>query len=129
MHIHGTADTIVPWAGMQGSHPVTGRAFYISAPMDNTMGFWAQRNGCSLEFSTEELPNTDPDSHVVLYTFNACPDNAPLQLYAVFGGGHTWPGVRDYDSQLLGEVNMDFNASEVMLAFFNQHSLDERVGQ
>jgi polyhydroxybutyrate depolymerase len=129
LHIHGTADTIVPWNGAQGVNPATGQTFYITAPMDNTMGFWAQRNGCSLEFSTEEVPNTDPDSHVIIYTFNECPENAPLQLYAVFDGGHVWPGVRDFESELLGEVNMDFNATEVILNFFNQHSLDERVQQ
>jgi polyhydroxybutyrate depolymerase len=129
LHIHGTADTIVPWEGMEGRMPVTEQAFYISAPMDNTMGFWAQHNGCALDFAREEIPNTDPDSSAAIFTFNDCPDSAPLYLYAVFGGGHVWPGVRDFESELLGEVNMDFNATEVIWNFFTQHSLDERSEQ
>jgi polyhydroxybutyrate depolymerase len=129
LHIHGTADPIVPWEGMQGRLPITEQIYYISAPMDNTMGFWAQHNGCALDFAREDLPNTDPDSSVATFTFNDCPENAPLMLYAVFGGGHTWPGIRDFESSVLGEVNMDFNATEVIWDFFSQRSLDERIPQ
>ena len=107
--------------------PVTEQVFFITAPMDNTMGFWAQHNGCSLDFVREDLPNTDADSTAAIFTFNNCPENSPLILYAVFGGGHVWPGVRDFQSELLGEVNMDFNATEVIWNFFSQRSLDQRV--
>jgi len=125
MLIHGTADTIVPWQGMIEESVLSGQPIYTTAPMDNTIGFWADHNGCSYEFENETLPQLDEDSATQIFSFRECPEDAPLILYAVLGGGHVWPGVRDFESELLGEVSMDFNASEVIWEFFQQHHLDE----
>ncbi|MDQ7028155.1 MAG: PHB depolymerase family esterase [Anaerolineae bacterium] len=123
---NGTADTIMPWEGTRGLD-TNGNEVYLLAPMDATAAFWADLNGCGETFDAQDLPSTDADSTVRLVVFNTCPDDAAVVLFAVVGGGHVWPGIRDFDSQLLGEVNMDYNASEVIWDFFSQYTLEGRV--
>lgn len=125
LFIQGTADGIMPWDGVQMAHPISGEPFYVTAPMDNTMAFWALHNECDTEFEQTPVENNDEGSMAVIFDFVGCPDDAPLRLFGVIGGGHVWPGVRDFESDVLGEVNMDFNASEVIWDFFQQHTLDE----
>jgi polyhydroxybutyrate depolymerase len=129
MLVQGTADRISPWEGIVEAHPVTGQAIYMIAPVENTLNFWATHNECTGEVVRENLPNSDPDSSVSIITAQGCPDDAAVILYAVVGGGHNWPGVFDFDSALLGEVNMDYNASEIIWAFFSQYTLAGRVGE
>lgn len=125
MFIHGTADPSVPWMGTPVQ--VQGGTVYTTAPMDNTLAFWVQHNGCSVEVDDETLPKadeTDPTETLIL-TFQACPTDAPLILYAVKEGGHRWHGT---DATLegigLGRSSKDFSASEVIWTFFQQFSLD-----
>ena len=117
----GTADSIMPWQGYV-AQDAEGRPFYITAPMDATAAFWADHNGCATSFERNLIPSTDPDSEVQVWTFNDCPDDAQTLIYGVVGGGHVWHGARDFENALLGEVNMDINASEEIWTFFKQHS-------
>jgi polyhydroxybutyrate depolymerase len=40
-------------------------------------------------------------------------------LYAVTGGGHTWPG--SFDVPMLGHTTQDINAADLILDFFSHH--------
>jgi polyhydroxybutyrate depolymerase len=45
-------------------------------------------------------------------------------LYRVEGGGHTWPGGKQYTSPVLvGTTNRDINATEQIWAFFAAHPM------
>jgi polyhydroxybutyrate depolymerase len=127
MLVQGTADTISPWTGVINEHPYTRQQIYIIAPVENNLNFWVDHNECTGAFERQDLPSTDPDSSVSIFTATECPSDAAVILYAVVGGGHNWPGVFDFDSELLGEVNMDYNASEKIWDFFSQYTLEGRV--
>jgi len=44
-------------------------------------------------------------------------------LYKVIGGGHTWPGAKQYlPVRTIGNTCRDFNASEVIYLFFSKHA-------
>ena len=47
-------------------------------------------------------------------------------MYIAVGAGHVWHGIYDFDSTLLGEVNMDVNASEAIWEFYSRYTLDGR---
>lgn len=125
MLVQGTADTISPWTGIISPHPITGQNVYVIAPVENNMNFWSNHNECTGEIIREDLASSDPDSSVSIFTATECPNDAAVVLYAVVGGSHNWPGVFDFDSELLGDVNMDYNASEKIWEFFSQHSLED----
>ena len=77
---------------------------------------WAKRNGCQVG------PVTMPAIGSVTETrYEACQDDAAVVLYWIEGQGHAWPGGPAIP--MLGASVTDFNASEVMWAFFRDHPL------
>lgn len=122
LFVQGDADPIMPWAGVITQ--AAGREIYATAPMVNTLQFWADVNGCATTYAFEELPQVDEATLTQVYDFDGCRTDAALVLYGIDGGGHVWPGVRAFQSDTLGAVSMDFNASEVIWDFFSQYTLD-----
>ncbi|NMD03070.1 MAG: phospholipase, partial [Bacteroidales bacterium] len=50
-------------------------------------------------------------------------DGTEVILYAVEGGGHTWPGGFQYlPAWIIGKTSRDIDANEVIWAFFKRHS-------
>jgi polyhydroxybutyrate depolymerase len=121
--IHGTADDNIPWAGRTAF--IAGEDRYVSAPIQGVFAFWVERNGCNPEvIETEDLPASDPDTHVRILAVHECPHDVDVVLYAIFGGGHNWPGIQ---SEYVENVNMDINAGEVMWDFFSQYARPARM--
>ena len=113
--INGTDDPLVPY---NGGTVANDRGEVIST--EDTMTFWATNNGCTGDPSEEALPDSDPNDSSRAYkrTYPAC--SAPLILYRIQGGGHTWPGGSQYaPKRLIGVVNRDFDASRVIWEFFD----------
>lgn len=124
LYIHGTEDNIVPFDGQTSQTP-DGSSFYISAPMSRTLSYWSDHNGCDgASISSEDLPQSSELSLTRILRVDSCPDDAPITLYMVIGGGHVWPGIRPTD-EFLGYSSTDFNASDVIWDFFSQFSLAE----
>lgn len=121
LFIHGTEDSIVPFEGIQDEN-----GEFVSLPLELSANLWANFNGCAIDFERDVLPANDEDSTTTILYFQDCPDGADVTVYLVIGGGHVWPGVRDFQSDLLGEVSMDFNASEVVWEYVSQYTLDMR---
>ncbi|MEL6406745.1 MAG: PHB depolymerase family esterase [Chloroflexota bacterium] len=124
MFYHGTADDISPWHGLPMTNPATGQRFYAIAPMPNTLGFWLTHNGCGEAYEQRDIPSEDTGSSVSYLTYTDCPADGGIEIYVVIDGGHVWHGVNDFESDLLGEVNMDVNASEAVWAFSSAYTLD-----
>lgn len=118
--IHGTADYIFRWNG--GGSSGFGLPWYASVP--ETVAFWTVNNGCSEVTETGMLPDTDPTDGTTAgrTVYGGCADGAEVVLYTVFGGGHNRPGSLHNPMGGYGRVCMDFNATEVMWAFFKGHS-------
>ena len=109
----GTADPVVPYAG--------GRVNCCGNPeipaTEDTMKRFAERHGCDAA-PTEERPHPT----ILRRTWTACDDAGAVELYAIEGGGHTWPGATfDLESRGLGRTTPDLVATETIWAFFTAH--------
>ncbi len=128
MIIHGTADDNVVWDGR--TEMVGGREFVTSYPVTDMVSFWVAHDLCNVDTAeVTDLPQggESPATSVRSIIFNDCMDDASVQLYAVIGGGHNWPGVQSEGTSArdLSMINMDINAGELMWDFFAQHALPE----
>lgn len=123
LYIHGTEDTIVPWDGMTMPDN-QGNQVIISASMSQTLGFWGRHNNCGNDLDILDIPPTTLETQTRIINLTDCPENAPVVVYMVINGGHTWHGVME-SNEYLGLSSPDFNSSEEIWHFFNQFTLDE----
>lgn len=114
LHFHGTTDPVVSYTGGGGMTPV----------MD-ALDYWVNHNNCPASFSTTPMPNTvTTDNCTVSKLYWGMGDQQSEVIhYKVIGGGHTWPGSGNNFFGLVGNLNDDVNASEIIWEFFNRHSL------
>jgi polyhydroxybutyrate depolymerase len=123
LHIHGTDDEFVPFAGGVGSKSITG-AHYAS--VERTIGAWVRANGCTEQPNLETLPDrTKGISRVLRQTYGSGRDGAEVVLIVIEGGGHTWPG-RGVRSKLLGRTARDTSANDLIWEFFARHPMEIR---
>ncbi len=126
IEFHGTKDAYVLWHG-GNVRVMGGRTLSVPA----TISHWQQVDGCpSRPSQVLYLPhrNSSGTSRIRQETYGPCQDGSAVVLYAVEGGGHTWPGGPADDSLIFsGRVNRDLSASEVIWTFFSQHSNPTRA--
>lgn len=107
---HGLADPIVPYEGGPIVVPETGQVAEL--PPVIAVGAWAAEwathNGCAAQ------PETQPAvGEVEVLVWDDC--DADVHLYAVGGGGHTWPG-SPWDEPA---TNRDVSATDLIWEFFS----------
>ena len=115
--IAGTSDPLVPYQGGAVKALFRERGYVRSA--DETVRLWAQANGCTAAPKVMMLPSVDPsDSTRIRVTqYEGCA--APVALYTVEGGGHTWPGGMQYlPPRMIGDTSQQIDANRVMWEFF-----------
>ena len=117
--IAGRDDPIVPYnGGTVGSKLL--RQVKVHSGME-TLRRWSEANRCGGETSTELVEQSD---RVQRITYPDCV--APVELYNVIGGGHTWPGGSQYlDERIVGKTNPEFDANQVIWNFFRSLSEEE----
>jgi polyhydroxybutyrate depolymerase len=123
--INGTDDPLVPWAG--GDIHFGNITLGEVLPVADTVKFWVEKNGCSSSPIITQLPDTDPvdGTTVRKEVYGGCQDGAEVVLYAIEGGGHTWPGGLQYlPESVIGRTSKEFNASEVIWQFFKEHPME-----
>jgi polyhydroxybutyrate depolymerase len=112
LHIHGTADPIVTW---EGDVPLSSARM---ESVDNTVSGWVERNHCNPEPQVKLV-----DDSYVRETYMAA-DGTEVTLYAVTGGGHTWPSGRQYlPETIIGPTSRALDATQLAWDFFKGHSL------
>jgi polyhydroxybutyrate depolymerase len=77
MHIHGTADRLVPYDGGQGYSVING------PPVRDVNAFWRNVDQCGAQAVTADGSVTTSAA--------GCADNRSVVLITVDGGGHEWP--------------------------------------
>jgi|SRR5580704_1283145 polyhydroxybutyrate depolymerase len=82
---HGTADRLVPFNGGSTLFQVGDKRTDTSVPF--AVSFWVERDACSSAPAHEEIPELHVDK------YSGCQDGTAVQLYAIQGGHHMWPGV------------------------------------
>jgi polyhydroxybutyrate depolymerase len=106
---NGTDDKLVPFEG----GPVGDSGLRV-APVEDSVQQWAEHNACASGPQDERVSD-----HVRLRRYDDCAQGATVELYAVEGGGHTWPGAA-IDIPL-GATTHEISATDLMWAFFEAH--------
>lgn len=113
---HGLADKLVPYDG--------GRSWATPRPFPSVLTWtadWARRNRCG------ETPiESGEAADVTRLEYTDCADDAAVVLYALRGGGHSWPGGAPGPEWLLGPTSDSLDATRLMWAFFLEHPLPRR---
>ena len=120
--INGTDDPLVPWAG--GDVHLGPLELGQVLSVADTVKFWVTNDKCTSSPVVEQLPDRDPSDGTTVQreTYGGCEGGAEVVLYAVEGGGHTWPGGLQYSPEsIIGRTSRDFDASEVIWQFFKEH--------
>ncbi len=118
IEIHGTKDAYTHWDG--GSVRGLGGKT-LSVP--KTIAHWRQLDSCPSTPDINYHPHRDQrdQTRVRRETYGPCRSDTEVALYAIEGGGHTWPGGPDDPRIFSGRVNRDISATKLLLAFFEQH--------
>jgi polyhydroxybutyrate depolymerase len=109
---HGTADPEIAYEGGPGATP--GRPDRDLPSVETAVQAWAQRAGCRTKPASQAI-----GTEVQRIAYRGCARGAGVVLYAVTGGGHTWPG--SIDVPMNGHTTQDINAADLILDFFSRH--------
>jgi len=116
---HGTADPTVPFNGGYGGISQLMFAFRLpiddNTPAEDVMSDWATHNGCAAA-----RQETQVSSEVRLIEYGSCAAGTAVRLYAVDGGGHTWPGSAIIIPSL-GYTTQQISATDLIWDFFVAH--------
>jgi len=115
LHIHGTKDGLVPFAATSNGNP------FRFPGVEDSIKIWLKVNGCSEEAKVTELPTKEDDLKVIRKDYRTGEEKAPVVLYVVEGGGHTWPGM-DRHARFLGAATHNISANDLIWEFFQQFS-------
>jgi polyhydroxybutyrate depolymerase len=121
--LSGTADPLMPYAGGTVSGNGVGGTVLSAAA---SVSFWLNNNANAAQLQTSALPNVDTQdgSTTDVLAYGNAGAVGEVVLYRINGGGHTWPGGRQYfPESLIGRVTRDFSGNDVMWAFFSRHRL------
>ncbi len=124
--INNVADPLVPFEGgdIHSSLHKVKLGKVLSA--EKSVEFWVTRNKCSDSPEIAREPDRDPGDGTrvsrTLYTGGI--NGTEVILYAIDGGGHTWPGGIQYKpAGIIGKTCRDIDACEVIWSFFKRHSM------
>jgi polyhydroxybutyrate depolymerase len=111
LHIHGTADAVVPYNGGAGT----------GVSVDQVMSKWRGFLSCSLTPMMVAMPNTNllDLSSPQRITYQNC--MSPLELIKITGGGHQWPGIQTLIGGA-GTINLDFYSPQLIWDFLKNNA-------
>jgi polyhydroxybutyrate depolymerase len=115
---NGTADPLVPYDGGQITVFRRQRGAVLST--DETIRIWQRKNRCSPEAGVTEFPDVAADgTRVTKIEYSRCKNESKVVLYRIEGGGHTWPGGRQYlPVRRIGRTTRDINGCDEIWQFF-----------
>ncbi|HYF52602.1 MAG TPA: PHB depolymerase family esterase [Planctomycetota bacterium] len=118
--MNGTEDTFTPY---DGGHVLKKRGKIIST--DDIIKKWIKANRCSADGAKSPALDKDKDDGTRIYTtkWSGGRDGSEVMLMKVEGGGHTWPGGKQYLPELIiGKTSREFDATAAIWEFFKSHS-------
>jgi polyhydroxybutyrate depolymerase len=121
--IHGTDDPLCPWCGGYVSFGSRYRGRVVS--VEATIDYWVAAEGCSTTPVTKDLPDADPHDGTRVHeeVYGGGREGTEVELLAIEGGGHTWPGGIQYlRERTIGITCRDIDASQVIWEFFKKHT-------
>lgn len=120
--ISGTDDPLVLWEGGNIQFGRQNLGSTLSVP--DTVMYWVTRNNCLGTPTVTWLPDIYDDGTTVWKeVYSHGEEHTEVVLYAIEGGGHTWPGGPQYASKrIIGRTCYDIDATEVIWQFFSEHT-------
>ncbi|MDR3639387.1 MAG: PHB depolymerase family esterase [Isosphaeraceae bacterium] len=119
LHFHGKKDGLVLFGGPDERVPKNLKFLSV----ENTVRAWAHADGCPQTPVTVPVPDQADDGTTVLKTtYGPGREGSEVILYAIDGGGHTWPG-RDPRIRVLGKSTKDISANDLIWEFFQKHPM------
>jgi polyhydroxybutyrate depolymerase len=117
--LNGTDDPLVPYDGGQIKVRRKERGLVMST--DDTIDFWRQRNDCdATPTDSAVIDEVNDQTRVLRTTWEQC-SQAPVLLYRIEGGGHTWPAGRQYlPPRRIGRVSAEIDGASEIWAFFSK---------
>jgi polyhydroxybutyrate depolymerase len=119
LEIHGTSDPVVPYGGGK----VNDDGGEVIA-VEETVEYWSRADSCKSRYVQLPMPdsNQNDDCYAEKFLWTDGKHDAEVILCRVVGGGHTWPGsARPFYMFFLGNICLDFNASQMIWQFFKTH--------
>lgn len=122
IHFHGTLDSINPYRGgvagsplMQRLHETTVYNHSVQDMIRHCVDFYeCRKDSCRRTQKGQALCEA----------YGPGKENAEVILWTLQGAGHTWPGgTRTLPQFVVGDVNHDICASELIWEFFKAHPL------
>lgn len=130
----GREDPLVPFKGgpigLKRKGPLSGlrkpqdRGEVI--PASESIEYWIRNNRAASAPSVKLLPDSAPrdGTRVTAELYAGGPSGADVLAYMISGGGHTWPGGRQYlPEAVIGRTSRDIDASALLWDFFRKHNL------
>jgi polyhydroxybutyrate depolymerase len=121
LEIQGTEDPLVPFGGGAVGGPNGGTVLSAEA----SAATWAGLDGCgSPQFAPIMTGSAGATTAIRGTTYDGCRQASEVQLLAVHGGGHTWPGGEQYlPEKLIGRTSDLIDGSQEIWEFFQEHPM------
>jgi polyhydroxybutyrate depolymerase len=123
--INNVNDPLVPFNGGEIIGGFRGIKLGKVLSVNESVEFWVKHNGCSFIPVVTTEPDRDPKdgTRVKKEEYSGGKNGTEVILYAIEGGGHTWPGGVQYlPARIIGKTSRDIDANEVIWSFFKKHS-------
>jgi polyhydroxybutyrate depolymerase len=123
--INNVDDPLVHWNGGDVTGPFGMRKLGRVLSVQQSIELWVSRNRCTTPPVITREPDKDPDdgTRVRREEYGEGEEGTEVILYAVEGGGHTWPGGVQYaPAFLIGKTTEDIDGSRVIWEFFMKHT-------
>ncbi len=125
MMFNGTLDPLMPFKGGHIKLFKFSRSRGEVLPTYATIDYFKKFNKCKEKLETTKLPDTNlkDGTQVEIEKYTNCENKTEVVLVKILGGGHTWPGGKQYlKPRIVGQVSKEINASKMILNFFLKHS-------
>ena len=122
--INGTKDKLIKYEGGPVISERADRGEVIA--VEKSVGDWVEFNGCTGPPVEKVFPDKNKKDRctAVMKTYSSCSHSTEVVFIKIDGGGHTWPGGRQYAPRfLIGRVCRDFKAEEVIWDFFKRQKV------
>ena len=123
--MNGTDDPLVPWDG--GDITVLGRTFGKVLSTPQTLAIWKKSNGCPRNPSVTEHWNEKhwDGTSVKRELFVNCKERVEVEMWTIEGGGHTWPGGKQYANEFfIGKTSREIDGNKKIWDFLKTKSIN-----
>lgn len=118
-YVLGTADPFMPFAGGEIEAGTGGTV--LSAA--ESVAFWVRHNDCVSPPQAQKLERRQrrDDTRVEIDRWKRCRPGGAVLDVTVEGGGHTWPGGRQYlPAAVIGPTSRQLDATDLLFEFFSR---------